>query len=540
MICFLCCNIYKKEIEAISGSEDFKGVKTFFFNASCWNGKDIKSRLRTQILKVKEQYPGALIEIITCSPCLKNRKGKRGLIPENNKIFFDEQIISNCNFVSFDNVNHLFTSKTNIDNYISQNAYLLTPGWLLKWKAHLIEWGFDKKTAGEFFRESVKKLVLLDTGVSRESSEKLKEFACYLDLPYEVVYTGLDFFKLNIGKIINDSKNKIVKKELQKKFLKANKIAADYAMAMDIISSISNISEENKIIKKILELFVQIFGAKRINYLQLFSEKKGQLFSYPDSDKNIEEEVKVLEKFSKNYEILPEKNGFLINISFSNNKLGVLEVADIPSSENENLNQFLNLSLVISNVFSLAISNAREYRALEKSRRKYKFMSFHDGLTGLYNRAYFEEEIKRLNSDIERFRPIAVLSADVNWLKETNDKMGHESGDILIIGCSKILSSSVRKTDILARIGGDEFCVILPKADEIIVLRIIDQIRKKEADFNKDPLNIKKNIKISIALGFDVSKTSTSKDIYDTLKNSDKKMYKNKSEIKNDHLFIEE
>jgi diguanylate cyclase (GGDEF)-like protein len=531
MICLLCCNIYKKEIEAISSSEDFNNVKPFFFNASCWNQKDTKDRLLKQILKIKEQYPGSFIEIIACNPCFGGRKEAEVLDSDNYKSVFSKELGANCNFVFVENFNHLFTSKSDIDNYISQNSYLITPGWLLKWKGHLKEWGFDKKTATEFFAESVKKLVLLDTGISSESLNKLKEFSRYLKLPFEVEYTGLDYFKLNIGKIIAKSKNETVIKELQKKFLKANKIAADYAMAMDIISGISNISEENEVIKKIVLLFNQIFGAKKINYFQFFDGNPGQLFSYPDSDKIPKGEIDVLKKFSKSYEVLPEKNGFLIKLSFSNDKLGVLNVSDIPFSEN--LNEFLSLSLVISNVCSLAISNARKYKTLEESKEKYKYISFHDDLTGLYNRAFFEEEMRRFNLDIERFRPISVISADINWLKETNDKMGHEFGDILIKGCSKILFLSVRKSDILARIGGDEFCIILPGADKPAVLRIINKIRENQADFNNGPLNVKNNIKISIALGYDVNETSSTKNIYETLKNSDKNMYKNKSEIKN-------
>jgi diguanylate cyclase (GGDEF)-like protein len=533
MICLVCCNIYKKEIEAISGSEDFKDVGTFFYNAACANYKDSKNRLKTQVLKAKEQYPQSSIEIIACGSCFRSRKETAGPDHDNSINILNKELSSDCNFNFFENLTHLLTSKTIVDDYISKDAYILTSGWLLKWKGHLKEWGFDKKTAEDFFRESIKKLVLFDTGISGESLNKLKEFSYYLGLPYEIFNTGLDFFRLNIEKIVNESKNKNINRELQKKFLKANKIAADYAMAMEIISRISNISGENEIINKIVELFVQIFGARKITYLKFFNGKSEQVISYPDSDKISEEEVGILEKFSKNYEMLPEKNGFLITISFSNDKLGVLEVTDIPFGENEHLKQFLNLSIVISNVCGLAISNARKFKALEESSKKYKFISFHDSLTGLYNRAYFEEEIKRFNLDAERFSPIAVISADINWLKETNDKRGHKFGDILIKGASKILFSSVRKSDIVARIGGDEFCVILPKADKSIALRIINQIRERQNDFNNDPLNIKNKIKISLALGFDISKISTSKDIYETLKNSDREMYKNKSEIKN-------
>ncbi len=102
--------------------------------------------------------------------------------------------------------------------------------------------------------------------------------------------------------------------------------------------------------------------------------------------------------------------------------------------------------------------------------RAYAFASTHDALTGLRNRAYFEEKLREL--DVERTRDACLVLADLNGLKLTNDAFGHSKGDELLRDMAKALQEVFRPTDVLARIGGDEFAAILyditrEQADEL-------------------------------------------------------------------------
>ena len=100
----------------------------------------------------------------------------------------------------------------------------------------------------------------------------------------------------------------------------------------------------------------------------------------------------------------------------------------------------------------------------KQSEEKIRFLSYHDKLTGLYNRAFFEEEMYRL--DCPRNWPLTIMICDVDGLKMANDFYGHHVGDQLLQRIAKILSKACRKDDIIARWGGDEFAIVLPRTSE--------------------------------------------------------------------------
>src|SRR5665648_382219 len=139
--------------------------------------------------------------------------------------------------------------------------------------------------------------------------------------------------------------------------------------------------------------------------------------------------------------------------------------------------------LVIANKELVFQNEEKEKRATELviankelalQNEEISYISYHDFLTGLYNRIYFEEEKKRL--DTPRQLPISIIMGDVNGLKLINDGFGHSKGDEVLIEIAKILKSCCREEDIVSRIGGDEFGILLPKTDSQSAQRICGSI----------------------------------------------------------------
>ena len=161
----------------------------------------------------------------------------------------------------------------------------------------------------------------------------------------------------------------------------------------------------------------------------------------------------------------------------------------------------------------------RDITEQKKIEEQLKFLSFHDKLTGLYNRAYFEEELKRLDSD--RQLPLSIIIADINGLKLTNDAFGHKEGDLLLCKSARIFENCFRKEDIISRYGGDEFAILLPKTTAQEAASIINRIEKEclKTDSQKIP--------ISISMGSS-TKTTIDKDINEVIQEAEEWMYQKK------------
>ncbi len=150
---------------------------------------------------------------------------------------------------------------------------------------------------------------------------------------------------------------------------------------------------------------------------------------------------------------------------------------------------------------------------------KIEYLSFHDPLTGLYNRSFFEEEMRRLDTD--RNLPISVIVGDVNGLKLANDIFGHDAGDELLREVANTFQKVCRSDDIIVRIGGDEFAILLPKTQAKHAKEIMNRIKE---EFSKQNI---KAVKGSISMGCD-AKVDKQQDILQVIKNAEDRMYSEK------------
>ena len=176
------------------------------------------------------------------------------------------------------------------------------------------------------------------------------------------------------------------------------------------------------------------------------------------------------------------------------------------------------------------IMTIRDITDRKKLEEELKLKALYDSMTGLYNRTYYDAEIERIKKERERY-DVSVIMLDIDHLKEVNDEFGHKKGDYLIKETAKLLKNSFRKEDVIARIGGDEFIVILKRTGTAHAEERVKNLKERIR------LYVMENpeLPISLSIGF---ASGDNKSIEEIVKEADKKMYLNKNHNHNNYFKV--
>jgi len=209
-------------------------------------------------------------------------------------------------------------------------------------------------------------------------------------------------------------------------------------------------------------------------------------------------------------------------LSIINNKTSAKVIYRFPWSDGEYrwIETFAKPLLDDAGKIIGVITSSRNINRRKLAEEKMHYMSDHDALTGLKNRKFFETAMA--NIDVNNFVPSAFLVCDLDGLKLINDTLGHQAGDQLLLAAARILKDASPPEAIVARIGGDEFGILIPGHSLITAVMVYESINEAVKRYNQSNENI-----LSISIGYAVKEdAATSMD--EVFIQADEKMYRQK------------
>jgi len=185
---FTVCSYIKKEFEAVLPLVDAQNIFLSTFKANPLNPYKPGCDLLNEIVPV---FPKCDFHFILGGCCISDKMMTE--FNKNKDSYFCHQLRSCLS---------LFIPQSLADRLISQGASIIYPGMLSSWKQYLVELGFDQKMLKQYYRESTKKIVFLETGLYEHTQQNLIEFTEQIGIPYEIIEVDMDYLKSRIWEIV--------------------------------------------------------------------------------------------------------------------------------------------------------------------------------------------------------------------------------------------------------------------------------------------------------------------------------------------------
>jgi signal transduction histidine kinase len=343
---FIICSNFEKEFKFILNSEKYTDVELLSFPNIC----DKPQREKEVILKIID-------ENISNYNCL--------CVFCSNIFSLDEILYENIILYKKDHCLELIIPKNTLEYFYSSGHYLLTSENFYNFKNNLILEGFNSITSHDYFYESTGKFLILDTEIDPIDMQKFDEFKKFVNLPCEIFPVGIDYFKLIICEIVLSwrlKKEQVLRKNA---ISEMNKVWADYTMVFEELLSISSLVDREKIVDKILNLFSILCAPANLIYYNINDDiisppvirnlRDTEHFKLPDFDPA---------DTGKN----ENEKSFNLRIVYSNELLAVLVINDLMFPEF--IDHYKSLSVYISSIVGLSISNSRKYILLKNSKEE--------------------------------------------------------------------------------------------------------------------------------------------------------------------------
>ena len=271
--------------------------------------------------------------------------------------------------------------------------------------------------------------------------------------------------------------------------------------------------------KKYLQLSVQNASIEESVLMDIkkdfFSEVFPDTYKKEESNYDIEIVDSVINVHNKADNFSAFHSRLVIPIAYANKVIGGIAFYHLKP---ERLNH--------NKIFEIIVKELKILMRIKWLYSETKYLAIIDGLTGLYNRRFFQQTLEREFARSKRHKTCLSLAMfDIDHFKRVNDMYGHQFGDKVLAEISKIIKSSLRKTDYIARYGGEEIILILPETTTAQAHIPIERIREKIE--SRDFMNGNDAVKITISCGISEVEADVNNQ-EELLARTDKALYESK------------
>ncbi|MBN2762353.1 MAG: DUF1638 domain-containing protein [Bacteroidales bacterium] len=336
-LAIFACSHLLPELTHVMKKAGYHDVILFGYPAHCKGNAAESDYLINAVDKKKKAF--AKIVVISSS-CL------------NLKLLQDDPE-EKTEIIHLEQCQEILLNRDTLHHFIQQGCYIITNGWLKAYKKHIHDWGFDKDMARSFFHESMKKILLLDTGIPGNYRNNLISLSDYIDLPYEVLPIGLSVCEKYLSAIVSEFRADQAHKTISDKIAEMARERADYLVIVNQLGLLVDLKQEVQIVREVFSLLNILFAPESICYRQYRKDIENQRFYFNDRVFDAEKD---------------ESRSFSLEIFYQGELTGIFELAGVKFPEY--IESYKRLGRIISQICSLAIANARKYEIMEEQKEQ--------------------------------------------------------------------------------------------------------------------------------------------------------------------------
>lgn len=326
----------------------------------------------------------------------------------------------------------------------------------------------------------------------------------------------------------------------------------DLLMLLKISETISVTKNPSEILRMIVHKITKIIDVSRCSVLSFTDGKKLvvkassefdkkqeitlNLSRYPEIRKALETRRPVIINDIKNDPLMASVQEYIKDIDHNSivviplirkeSVIGTFFLRTITRGENGINERIHRLCQLVANIAANALENAIIFESVKTAQEYFKQMSIEDVLTNLYNRRYFQDRLKEeFNRSVRYDVPLSLILFDLDNFKQINDTYGHGLGDKVLIHIGSLIKTAARGNDLPARIGGDEFAVILPNTTAEGALELANRLCSLIMDSSIENLS---RGTISASMGISTCIKQNIESLDDLVALADKAMYQSK------------